>query len=110
MKDQAWSVALFNEMATTPATLEASRLSDFYACLPDHTVESRDVEQAYLQARLEGPKTFIQLPKELWTDEMKAMRCPVFELVLDFCFDSNLGRGVAPTNFQMSRACRVLPC
>ena len=65
VKDQNWQVALFNEMASTPATLEASRISDIYSCFPGHTVEGRDVEQAYLQADLEGPPVYILLPKEL---------------------------------------------
>ncbi len=80
VKDQDWEVAFFNEMASTPATLDSSRIGDMYACLPDHTVQGRDVEQAYLQAKLEGTPTYIMLPKELWTDEMHKMRCPVVKL------------------------------
>ena len=91
VKDQDWSVALFNEMASTPATLEASRISDFYSCLPGNTVECRDVEQAYLQAKLHGPKTYIQFPRELWTDEMKKMRCPGFELEVALYGHKNSG-------------------
>ena len=63
-------VALFNELASTPATLDASRVADMYACFEDHAVESRDVEQAYLQAEMEGPPVYVVLPEELWTPEM----------------------------------------
>ena len=80
MKDQDWHIALFNEMASTPATLEASRIADIYSCFPDHDVQGRDVEQAYLQAKLAGPPVYIMLPKELWTPEMHQMKCPVFRL------------------------------
>ena len=45
-----------------------------------HTVETRDVEQAYLQAEMDGPPVYIMLPEELWTEEMKGMKCPVFRL------------------------------
>ena len=34
VKDQKWDVAMFQEMATTPTTLEASRYSDLLACSP----------------------------------------------------------------------------
>ena len=63
-------VALFNELASTPATLEASRVADMYSCFEGHGVESRDVEQAYLQAEMEGPPVYVVLPEELWTPEM----------------------------------------
>ena len=48
VKDQNWDVALFNEMASTPATMEASRIADIYSCFQGCTMEGRDVEQAYL--------------------------------------------------------------
>ena len=65
VKDQNWQVALFNEMASTPATLDASRMADMYACFPGHTVQGRDVEQAYLQAEMEGTPVYVMLPEEL---------------------------------------------
>ena len=85
VKDQNWQVALFNEMQSTPATLEANRVADIYSCMrqPDgskHTVETRDVEQAYLQAEMRGPPVYIMLPEELWTGKMWTMDCPVFRL------------------------------
>ena len=48
VKDQNWQIALFNEMQSTPATLEASRIADIYSCMrsPEgeiHSVETRDV-------------------------------------------------------------------
>lgn len=63
VKDQNWDVALFQEMASTPTTLEASRYSDLFSMFEGNSMEGRDVEQAYLQAKLEGPATYIQLPK-----------------------------------------------
>ena len=80
VKDQNWDVAMFQELVTTPTTLAASRYSDLLSCLPGNGVEGRDVRQAYLQADMEGTPTYIVLPKELWTPEMYAMKCPVFRL------------------------------
>ena len=70
---------MFQEMATTPTTLEASRYSDLLACFPNNSVDGRDVQQAYLQADMEGTPTYIVLPKELWT-AMHKMKFPVSRL------------------------------
>ena len=77
MRDQSFEVALFQEMATTPTTLEASRYCDLLGLMPGNATEGRDVEQAYLLAKMTGPATYIVLPKELWDDGMHKMRCPV---------------------------------
>ena len=45
---------MFQEMPTTPTTLEASRYSDLLGCFPGNSVEGRDVEQADLQVDMEG--------------------------------------------------------
>ena len=57
-------------MASTPAALEASRVADAYGCMTlpngdEHTVQGRDVELAYLQAKLKGPPVYAQFPEEL---------------------------------------------
>ena len=67
VKDQNWDVALFNELASTTPTLEASRAADLYSCMEGNSVQVRDVEQAYLQPDMEGPPVYISLPEELWT-------------------------------------------
>ena len=43
IKDQSFEVALFQEMATTPTTLEASRFCDLLGLLPGNTTEGRDI-------------------------------------------------------------------
>ena len=57
VKDQDWEVAMFPEMATKPTTLEASRYSELLS-FPDNSVEGRDVQQAYLQAEMDGAPTY----------------------------------------------------
>ena len=47
------------------------------SCFPDSCVDGRDVEQAYWLAPMEGPPTYIVLPKELWTPIMHKMHRPV---------------------------------
>jgi len=80
VRDQDWEVALFQEMSAAPACMEASRCAEAYACFPGHSVQGRDVEQAYITAKLGGPPVYVQLPKELWTAEMWKMKCPVVRL------------------------------
>ena len=80
VKDQDWQIALFQDLASSPATLDAARIAHTYSCFPDHTVEGKDVEQAYLSAELGGTPTYVTLPKEMWTPAMHKMRCPVVRL------------------------------
>ena len=80
VKDQSWDIALFQEMASTPATLQASKCVDAYACIPNPSPSGLAVEQAYLVATLKGPATYVMLPQELWTPEMWNMKCPVVRL------------------------------
>ena len=66
IKDQSFEVALFQEMATTPTTLQASRFCDLLGFLEGSCTQGRDVEQAYLLAKMKGPATYIILPQEVW--------------------------------------------
>ena len=79
-KLQNWDAALLNEMVSTTPTLEAPRATDMYSCFEGNAVQVRDVEQAYLQAEMEGPPVYVQLPEDLWTPRMCNMLCPVVRL------------------------------
>ena len=67
-------------------------------CLPNNTIQVRDVEQAYLQAEMRGPKTYIMLPQELWTEDMRRIKCPVVLLERALYGHKNAGAlaGVVP--------------
>ena len=62
--DQDWQVAMFQDLGSSPATMEASRAADCHGCAEGNDIEQADVEQAYVQARLHGPETWVQLPIE----------------------------------------------
>ena len=66
MKDQHWDVAMFQELSSSPAALEAAKLCDLISCLPGHAGEMADATQAYTQSYLKGPKTWVSLPKDQW--------------------------------------------
>ena len=64
MWTQNRDVAIFQELASQPATLEASCAADAYGCLEGHTIEQADAEQAYVQADMKGAPTWVCLPPE----------------------------------------------
>jgi len=70
--DQYGDVALFQDMASSPATLEASKVVDCHGCLKGHVCQQADAQQAYIQAVLDGDETWIMIPEEMWLDEWKA--------------------------------------
>ena len=84
VRDQNNDVAFFSEMASSPATMEASKMGDMYGLLPGHHMQMADAKSAYTQARLRGNKTYIHLPYHMWPQKWKdaGMRRPVCPLVL----------------------------
>ena len=63
VKDQHGASAVFEEMASAPAGMEASRYCDAWGCYEGHTTQQADAEQAYTQAFLGGKiKTWIKVP------------------------------------------------
>ena len=66
VQTQNKEVAMFQEMASCPATLEASASADCYGIMEGNSVEQADAKQAYVQARLRGTRTVVRLPKRRW--------------------------------------------
>ena len=48
-EDNNW--AIFSEIASCPATMEAGKAADAYGLFPGHDVQCADGESAYTQAR-----------------------------------------------------------
>jgi hypothetical protein len=67
--DQNWEVALFQDLGSSPATMEAGKAVDCHGCAPGHDVEQADAVQAYIQAPLSGTETWVHLPIEAWPAE-----------------------------------------
>ena len=65
---QNWETALFQDMGSSPASMEAGKYVDCHGCLPGHDIEQADAEQAYVQADLEGTETWVWLPPEAWPE------------------------------------------
>ena len=55
VKDQDSQTAIFEEMQSAPAAMEAGRVCDLYGCSPGNMLTTADGVQAYVQADLRGP-------------------------------------------------------
>ena len=71
---ETWEVAIFQDMGSAPATMEAGKTIDAYGCFPGHSCEQADAEQAYIQADLTGTETWVWLPDEAWEQAPKDVR------------------------------------
>ncbi len=65
MIDENWEAALFQDLGSAPASMEASKAADAYGSLPGHDVEQADAEQAYIQSDYPGVPTWVALPPEV---------------------------------------------
>ena len=66
--NQNWEAALFQNLGSSPATMEAGKVADFMGCLKGNTTQQADAEQAYVQADLQGTETWVWLPPEAWQE------------------------------------------
>ena len=82
VKDQNWETAMFQELGSSPAAMEASKSADFYGSLPGHASEQADADQAYTQALMEGTETWVTLPRERWPAGCEGIHAPVVPLYL----------------------------
>jgi len=83
VKNQDWQAATFDDLGSSPASLEAARAADLYGCVPGQAIEMADAVQAYVQAALKGTETWVCLPPEWRTEkEWKGFRRPVVRLRL----------------------------
>ena len=56
IKDENYDVALFNELGSAPATMQAGKVVDAYGLQIGYVIEQADAEAAYTQCELKGPK------------------------------------------------------
>jgi hypothetical protein len=65
---QNWEMAVFQDMGSNPSNMQSGKAAGCYGCMPGHTTEQADAEQAYIQAELSGTETWVALPPEAWPD------------------------------------------
>ncbi len=64
--NQHWEAAVFAALGSDPASMDAGKAVDAFGCFPGNSAQQADAEQAYIQADLKGPPTWVLLPEELW--------------------------------------------
>ena len=62
--DQNYAAAMFQDLGLSPATMECSKAADCMGCQEGNIMEQADAEQAYVQAPLHGPETWLHIPPE----------------------------------------------
>ena len=82
VRDQNWEAAMFQELGSSPAALEAGKSADLHGLFPGHDVEQCDAEQAYPQSLLGGTETWVALPRDRWPASWKRMKAPICPLRL----------------------------
>merc|ERR1712113_541524 len=64
--DQEKNVALFQELSSCPATMQASKAADTYGLFEGHSIQQADARQAYTRSKLGGTPTWVRLPRDAW--------------------------------------------
>ena len=65
--DQDYRHALFSDLGSAPATMQAAKVCDFIGLLPGNITMQCDAEQAYTQSDLGGDiKTWVEIPEDRW--------------------------------------------
>ena len=83
VKDEAADVALFAELGSSPANMEAGKALDAYGSMPGNRTSQGDGKQAYTQALMQGILTWIRLPRNRWPKEwIGVFKDPVVLLIL----------------------------
>ena len=82
VRDQNWEVAMFQELSSCPATMDAAKTADCYGVAHGNSVQQADAEQAYTQSKLGGVATWIRLPDDQRPASWAGLHDPVCPLVL----------------------------
>ena len=75
---------MFQELDSSPATMQAGRVANLLGCIDGNDVQQADATQAYTQTELKGNPTWIRLPRDAWPKEWmdKGYKDPVCPLRL----------------------------
>ena len=74
--------AIFAELGSSPASMEAAKIIDVYGSPPNFSKQQADARQAYTQALFQGVETWVRLPRIRWPKEWEGFEDPVCPLML----------------------------
>ena len=72
VRDENSDHALFNELGSSPASMEAAKLLDAFGSQPGFSKQQADAIQAYIQALFTGVPTWLSLPRNRWPKDWEA--------------------------------------
>ena len=82
VKDQDYRAAVFADLGSNPASMTSVSVCDAVGLQPGFCITTSDARQAYLNAVLKGPKTWIRLPPHRIPKEYASYKDVVFPLRL----------------------------
>ena len=71
VRDQDSDHALFAELGSSPASMEAAKLLDAFGSQPGFSKAQADAIQAYIQALFAGVPTWLSLPRNRWPENWR---------------------------------------
>ena len=74
--------AIFAELGSSPASMEAAKIIDVFGSQPGHSKQQADARQAYTQALFTGIETWVRLPRNRWPKEWNGMKYALSSLTL----------------------------
>ena len=82
VRDENADHAIFAELGSSPASMEAGKIIDVFGSQPGYAKQQADARQAYTQALFEGIATWVRLPRNRWPKSWTNYRDPVCPLRL----------------------------
>ena len=82
VQDEHNDHAIFAELGSSPASMEAAKVIDVFGSQPGYAKQQADARQAYTQALFEGIETWVRLPRNRWPKEWEKYKDPVCPLML----------------------------
>ena len=77
VQDERNDHAIFAELGSSPASVEAAKVIDVFGSQPGYAKQQADARQAYTQALFEGIETWVRLPRNRWPKEWEKYKDPV---------------------------------
>ena len=82
VRDESNDHALFAELGSSPASMEAGKILDVFGSQPGYSKQQADARQAYTQALFKGVETWVRLPRDRWPKGWEKFNDPVCPLRL----------------------------
>ena len=70
VRDENADHAIFAELGSSPASMEAGKIIDVFGSQPGYAKQQADARQAYTQALFEGIATWVRLPRKQVAESM----------------------------------------